>query len=90
MRMHMSVHNVFVSQVERRKLHNAIVELRGNIRVMCRVRPMNERESDEGSNVVQAVTGDREEKQTKQTIFAHGSQAAAMWSAHFVDGAVSS
>jgi len=47
-------------EVERRKLHNAIVELRGNIRVMCRVRPMNERESDEGSNVVQAVTGNPE------------------------------
>ena len=24
---------------ERRKLHNQLVELRGNIRVMCRVRP---------------------------------------------------
>jgi kinesin family protein C2/C3 len=33
---------------ERKRLHNMIVELKGNIRVFCRVRPLNEREKQSG------------------------------------------
>jgi kinesin family protein C2/C3 len=31
---------------ERKRLHNQLLELRGNIRVFCRVRPLNSREKD--------------------------------------------
>ena len=32
--------------VERKRLHNQLLELRGNIRVFCRVRPLNSREKE--------------------------------------------
>lgn len=34
---------------KRRKLHNLVQELKGNIRVYCRVRPMTQKESEAGS-----------------------------------------
>lgn len=45
---------VYESELIRRKLHNTIQELKGNIRVFCRVRPISQNEiatSDEGSSL---------------------------------------
>ncbi|KAL4630315.1 kinesin-like protein KIFC3 isoform X3 [Arapaima gigas] len=36
----------------RKKCHNELVRLKGNIRVFCRVRPVGQGEQDEGKNVV--------------------------------------
>lgn len=42
---------VFEGEVVRRKLHNLVMELKGNIRVFCRVRPIAPHESAQaGSN----------------------------------------
>jgi kinesin family protein C1 len=38
---------VYESELIRRKLHNTIQELKGNIRVFCRVRPANQNETKE-------------------------------------------
>lgn len=43
---------------ERRKLYNTIQELKGNIRVFCRVRPVLEHESKKGGIGTSAVEGD--------------------------------
>ncbi|KAG8648263.1 hypothetical protein MANES_09G167000v8 [Manihot esculenta] len=37
---------------ERRRLYNEVIELKGNIRVFCRCRPLNQVEIDNGSNCV--------------------------------------
>merc|ERR1719502_1919147 len=35
-------------ELRRRKLHNAIEDLKGSIRVFCRVRPLSKKEKDQG------------------------------------------
>ncbi|WCJ43156.1 Kinesin-like protein KIN-14S [Euphorbia peplus] len=37
---------------ERKRLYNEVIELKGNIRVFCRCRPLNQAESSNGSNCV--------------------------------------
>jgi kinesin family protein C2/C3 len=39
----------------RRKLHNQLVELRGNIRVFCRCRPLTKTEAARGDSAVVAL-----------------------------------
>jgi len=40
----------------RKRLHNMIEDMKGKIRVFCRVRPMNQHESDIGSLPVVKIT----------------------------------
>ena len=42
------------SEASRRKLHNAVLELKGNIRVFCRVRPLSESEKEGEEDVALA------------------------------------
>ncbi len=44
------------SESERRKLHNLVLELKGNIRVFCRIRPKSEKETREEAAPEPAVT----------------------------------
>merc|ERR1719174_3413870 len=37
------------AEARRRKIHNAIEDLKGSIRVFCRARPLNGREKEEGA-----------------------------------------
>ena len=48
------------SEESRRKLHNAVLELKGNVRVFCRVRPLSnsEKESDEAVALAPVDSGD--------------------------------
>ncbi|CAI0551273.1 unnamed protein product [Linum tenue] len=39
-------------QVERKRLYNEVIELKGNIRVFCRCRPLNQAEVEKGCNNV--------------------------------------
>lgn len=48
---------VFESELIRRKLHNTIQELKGNIRVFCRVRPASDKEMAD-SNAAQVLATD--------------------------------
>lgn len=61
---------------ERRRLYNEVIELKGNIRVFCRCRPLNQAEIATGSgsvvefgssqeNVLQVVCSDSSRKQFK-------------------------
>lgn len=42
--------------VIRKRLHNVIADMKGNIRVYCRVRPMNNHEQEIGSLPVVKIT----------------------------------
>lgn len=42
---------------ERKKLFNLVQELKGNIRVLCRFRPMSKNELNDGSQVVAKISG---------------------------------
>ena len=42
--------------VIRKRLHNVIADMKGNIRVYCRVRPMNTHEQEIGSLPVVKIT----------------------------------
>jgi len=44
-------------EVERRKLHNMVQELKGNIRVFCRVRPLLGEEAANGKKITHIVIG---------------------------------
>ena len=61
---------------ERRRLYNEVIELKGNIRVFCRCRPLNENEIANGSvsvvnfesssdNELQVICADSSKKQFK-------------------------
>ncbi|KAL8540830.1 hypothetical protein ACS0TY_002161 [Phlomoides rotata] len=62
--------------VERRRFYNEVIELKGNIRVFCRCRPMKEDETEKGStsvvdfdssqeNELQIISSDSSKKQFK-------------------------
>ena len=44
----------------RKKLHNKLVELKGNIRVYCRVRPVIKEDGD-GKNALNVITFDEDD-----------------------------
>lgn len=48
------------SEAIRRRLHNTVLELKGNVRVFCRVRPLSQEEEDarEKTSLVPVSTGD--------------------------------
>lgn len=61
---------------ERRRLYNEVIELKGNIRVFCRCRPLNENETANGSAIsvinfdsspeeLQVICSDSSKKQFK-------------------------
>ncbi|PIN12782.1 Kinesin (KAR3 subfamily) [Handroanthus impetiginosus] len=50
--IHEDIKNKFLQEVkERKELYNKVLELKGNIRVFCRCRPLNAEEIDEGASV---------------------------------------
>ena len=53
-------HRLRDSEAIRRRLHNTVLELKGNVRVFCRVRPLSEAEEQESDSLalVPITTGD--------------------------------
>jgi hypothetical protein len=71
------------AETRRKKLHNAIEDLKGTIRVFCRVRPLSTKEKEEGSTQVcrrtdmltLAVEGEKKESFQFDSVFTPGTQA---------------
>nr|5HNY_K Chain K, Protein claret segregational, Kinesin-1/Kinesin-14, Protein claret segregational [Drosophila melanogaster]5HNZ_K Chain K, Protein claret segregational,Protein claret segregational,Plus-end directed kinesin-1/kinesin-14,Protein claret segregational,Protein claret segregational [Drosophila melanogaster] len=49
---------LFQSNMERKELHNTVMDLRGNIKVMCRFRPLNEAEILRGDKFIPKFKGE--------------------------------
>merc|ERR1719401_2301857 len=49
--------SLFEADQRRKKLHNAIEDLKGSIRVFCRIRPLSSKEKDHGDTQVTSATG---------------------------------
>ncbi|TEB36837.1 P-loop containing nucleoside triphosphate hydrolase protein [Coprinellus micaceus] len=78
------VEEVFESETIRRKLHNTILELKGNIRVFCRVRPRfetldeEERERTKEEMKARMAFPDSDSGEGKKDIVLHSSSESAM------------
>ena len=71
----------------RKRIHNRMVELQGNIRVFCRVRPVVEQEKSAGNNMADSVVqfpGDERIRVCTPTYY-QGSSAAVRVSAFEFD-----
>lgn len=59
----------------RRKLHNEVQELRGNIRVFCRVRPPSNNDASNGTEALATIRFPNEREATQIELFAAGESA---------------
>ena len=60
---------------ERRKLHNQVQELRGNIRVYCRTRPITEAELADGGSAIQVPQPDSDQEVATELTLDNGKGA---------------
>jgi len=70
------------SEIRRKKLHNVVEDLKGSIRVFCRIRPLSSKEGDAGDHqitkqldVMTIAVGEKQEHQFKfDAVFTPGTQ----------------
>eukprot|EP00931_Biecheleriopsis_adriatica_P061147 TRINITY_DN36762_c0_g1_i1.p1 TRINITY_DN36762_c0_g1~~TRINITY_DN36762_c0_g1_i1.p1 ORF type:complete len:1235 (+),score=381.11 TRINITY_DN36762_c0_g1_i1:89-3793(+) len=71
--------DVSAAEMRRKKLHNCIEDLKGSIRVFCRVRPLSKKETGQGDTNICEAEGSmtikvKEQKFSFDAVFSPGSQ----------------